>query len=115
MRNFSIPSCGNKKNCIFAAAFDAKKPYMVSSSNHAEVAESVDASVSKTDEVTLVPVRSRPSVLRKTAPSFEAVFLFVYSTVTDLAKFLGWSTLQPRITAMWYARICNGTVANKGE
>jgi hypothetical protein len=24
-----------------------------------------------------------------------------YSTVTDLARFLGWSTLQPRITAMW--------------
>ena len=24
-----------------------------------------------------------------------------YSTVTDLAKFLGWSTLQPRITAIW--------------
>ena len=23
-----------------------------------------------------------------------------YSTVTDLARFLGWSTLQPRITAM---------------
>jgi hypothetical protein len=23
-----------------------------------------------------------------------------YSTVTDLAKFRGWSTLQPRITAM---------------
>ena len=34
---------------------------------HAEVAESVDASVSKTDEVTLVPVRSRPSVQRKRA------------------------------------------------
>ena len=45
----------NEKNRIFAAAFDAKTP-------HAEVAESVDASVSKTDEVTLVPVRSRPSV-----------------------------------------------------
>jgi hypothetical protein len=25
----------------------------------------------------------------------------VYSTVTDFAKFLGWSTLQPRITAIW--------------
>lgn len=23
-----------------------------------------------------------------------------YSTVTDFARFLGWSTLQPRITAM---------------
>ena len=26
--------------------------------------------------------------------------LFNYSTVTDLAKFRGWSTLQPRITAI---------------
>ena len=43
---------------IFAAAFDAINP-------QAEVAESVDASVSKTDEVTLVPVRSRPSVPMK--------------------------------------------------
>ena len=24
-----------------------------------------------------------------------------YSTVTDLARFLGWSTSQPRLTAMW--------------
>src|SRR5690606_29824118 len=24
-----------------------------------------------------------------------------YSTVTDFARFLGWSTLQPRMTAMW--------------
>jgi len=24
-----------------------------------------------------------------------------YSTVTDLARLRGWSTLQPRITAMW--------------
>lgn len=24
-----------------------------------------------------------------------------YSTVTDLARFRGWSTLQPRMTAMW--------------
>lgn len=24
-----------------------------------------------------------------------------YSTVTDLARFLGWSTSQPRRTAMW--------------
>ena len=26
--------------------------------------------------------------------------LIFYSTVTDFAKFLGWSTLQPRKTAM---------------
>ena len=57
----------NEKKRIFAAAFDAIDP-------QAEVAESVDASVSKTDEVTLVPVRSRPSVRKKTAP-FGAVFV----------------------------------------
>jgi len=28
-------------------------------------------------------------------------YLKNYSTVTDFAKFLGWSTLQPLITAMW--------------
>jgi len=27
--------------------------------------------------------------------------VFVYSTVTDLARFLGWSTLCPRKTVMW--------------
>ena len=27
-------------------------------------------------------------------------FISVYSTVTDFAKFRGWSTLQPRITAI---------------
>ncbi len=25
----------------------------------------------------------------------------LYSTVTDLARLRGWSTLQPRITAIW--------------
>ena len=50
---------------------------MVSLSNHAEVAESVDASVSKTDEVTLVPVRSRPSV-RKKSSSEELLFLLLF-------------------------------------
>ena len=62
---------GNKIIRTFAAAFDAM--------NHAEVAESVDASVSKTDEVTLVPVRSRPSVPRKKQPRlFEAAFVFLF-------------------------------------
>lgn len=41
------------KKCIFA-------------SSKAQVAELVDAPVSKTGEVTLVPVRSRPRVLLKT-------------------------------------------------
>lgn len=33
-------------------------------------------------------------------PAFFLSVTYRYSTVTDLAKFLGWSTLQPRITAM---------------
>ena len=50
---------------------------------------------------------------KKNPPSMEDFLFYVkqgnelktlhynYSTVTDLAKFLGWSTLQPRKTAMW--------------
>ena len=43
----------------------------------------------------------------------------LYSTVTLLARFLGWSTSQPRRTAMWYESSCSGTVitigARKGD
>ena len=46
---------GLKISCIFAN----------SKITDAQVAELVDASVSKTDEVTLVPVRSRPRVRHK--------------------------------------------------
>ena len=35
----------------------------------------------------------------------------LYSTVTDLARFLGWSTSQPRRIATSRARSCSGTVA----
>ena len=45
---------GIRKNHVFLHA---------QKSTDAQVAELVDASVSKTDEVTLVPVRSRPRVL----------------------------------------------------
>src|SRR5437879_576770 len=34
-----------------------------------------------------------------------------YSTVTDFARFLGWSTSQPRRIAMWYARSCIGRIS----
>ena len=37
-----------------------------------------------------------------------------HSTVTLFARFRGWSTSQPRRTAMWYARSCSGTVARIG-
>jgi len=39
---------------------------------------------------------------------------FCYLTVTDFARFLGRSGLQPRRTAMWYAMYCSGTVATSG-
>lgn len=31
----------------------------------------------------------------------QILLLRIYSTVTDLARFLGWSTLHPLSTAMW--------------
>jgi len=34
----------------------------------------------------------------------------LYSTVTDFARFRGWSTSVPRRTATWYASNCSGTV-----
>ena len=37
-----------------------------------------------------------------------------HSTVTDLAKFLGWSTLQPLINAIWYDNNCNGILDSSG-
>jgi len=37
---------------------------------------------------------------RNCEPFLFRCILMSYSTVTDLAKFLGWSTLQPRITAI---------------
>ena len=37
-----------------------------------------------------------------------------YSTVTLLARFLGWSTSQPRRIAMWYAMSCSGTTKRIG-
>src|SRR4029077_3582647 len=37
-----------------------------------------------------------------------------YSTVTDLAKLRGWSTSQPRRTAMWEASNWRGMIASKG-
>ena len=37
-----------------------------------------------------------------------------HSTVTAFAKFLGWSTWQPLITAMWYEINCKGIVVRIG-
>ena len=42
---------------------------------------------------------------------FHAVYLHKsYSTVTDLARFLGLSTSVPLASATWYASSCNGIV-----
>ena len=38
-----------------------------------------------------------------------------YSTVTDLARFLGWSTSQPRLRATLRASSCRGTLAVMAE
>src|SRR5260370_397507 len=63
-----------------------------------------------------------PVALRATSPLWGGDFLlrfappphFVgrtcYSTVTDLARFLGWSTSWPSLTPMWYANSCSITV-----
>ena len=37
-----------------------------------------------------------------------------YSTVTDFARFRGWSTSFPRAVASSHANTCNGTVATSG-
>ena len=38
-----------------------------------------------------------------------------YSTVTDFAKFLGWSTSVPLSLATWYASNCAGIAIKIGE
>ena len=38
-----------------------------------------------------------------------------YSTVTDLARFRGWSTSVPRATAVWYANSWSGITASTGD
>ena len=37
-----------------------------------------------------------------------------YSTVTDLARFRGWSTLRPFTTATWYESNCKGITLSNG-
>jgi len=43
---------------------------------------------------------NRRAALARPAGGGWAYVILDYSTVTDLAKFLGWSTSQPRRTAM---------------
>ncbi|MDX6483489.1 MAG: hypothetical protein QOE95_1260, partial [Gaiellaceae bacterium] len=48
-----------------------------------------------------------PRVLMAAPPSRR-----LYSTVTVLARFRGWSTLRPRRRAIRYASSCSGTTAS---
>lgn len=71
----------NSKNVRnFAIANEAKD----SPKTNAQVAELVDALVSKTNEVTLVPVRSRPRVLREIRKLFSLFFIPFYIVIVFL-------------------------------
>lgn len=45
----------------------------------------------------------------------EFINILDYSTVTDFAKFRGWSTFLPNNTAMWYESNCRGIVVSNGD
>ena len=47
-------------------------------------------------------------------PRFRIKIRNSHSTVTDLARFRGWSTSHPRRTATWYARSWSGTTERIG-
>ncbi len=57
----------------------------------ARVAELVDASVSKTDEVTLVPVRCRPRVQKKSMRISHAFFIITMCILIYLIGFISCS------------------------
>src|SRR5206468_40373 len=48
------------------------------------------------------------------ASSEEVTGAPYYSTVTDFARFLGWSTTWPRAAAISQASTCSGTVVTSG-
>ena len=55
--------------------------------------------------------------IKKSIPKgcfFYIQLYWFYSTVTDFARFLGWSTLQPLFIAIWYDKSCSGIVASIG-
>ncbi len=65
-------------------------PYICTrKSHHARVAELVDAPVSNTGGVTLVPVRSRPRVQKKSLVDHEStrLFLLVEFSPTNIILF----------------------------
>jgi hypothetical protein len=51
-----------------------------------------------------IKTKTKRDSSRKNRALNDAAVIFsaaLYSTVTDFAKFRGWSTSQPRLTAMW--------------
>ena len=73
----------SKKVRNFAIANEAKDSLRYD----AQVAELVDALVSKTNEVTLVPVRSRPRVLKGEKEIF-LLFFYLYTEQTLANNYL---------------------------
>ena len=86
----------NSKNVRnFAIANEAKD----SPQTNAQVAELVDALVSKTNEVTLVPVRSRPRVLREKRKLFSFFIPFYIVVVFFLIILL--SVFNILVWTLW--------------
>ena len=57
---------------------------------------------------------SQLSIVARRPPTPDRCPAARYSTVTLLARLRGWSTSQPRRTAMWYASSCSGTTITIG-
>lgn len=55
----------------------------------------------------------RNNLHKRSAEAVPSGFFWSYSTVTDFARFLGWSTSYPLNTVTWYASNCNATVTPK--
>ena len=80
----------NSKNVRnFAIANEAKD----SPKTNAQVAELVDALVSKTNEVTLVPVRSRPRVLKGEKEIFLLFFIYSHNNSPPITTSISITTI----------------------
>ena len=79
----------SKKVRNFALANEAKDSLRYD----AQVAEVVDALVSKTNEVTLVPVRSRPRVLKGEKEIFLLFFIYPHSKLSPITTLISTTTI----------------------
>ena len=79
----------SKKVRNFAIANEAKDSLRYD----AQVAELVDALVSKTNEVTLVPVRSRPRVLKGEKEIFLLFFIYTQSKLSPITTLISRTTI----------------------